>query len=1052
MTSYASSSDYLDIHLKNNEGKISISHEEYKDILYCAALLDNIHDFKENIDFDELKVVMASNKLINPSNPNLICSVKDEDKYLENVIGLKRNDMNHWTKGSNEDLPTSNLLKEYSFINYDDNTKENPIDKTIKMLFDDIKINSNINVPYRNIELVVDTQKGLFDAIKDCTHYFNWLDCAATRIDPAGKSNPKTKKDNLTTDTSEFKKVYYNSIQEVLEIPNYDNSQYPTNPNIEENNTVLFSSNCDITLYTGENHKAYALINPNQNTKKHAKKKYAVPHTFLEKSDKKPQTIKLLRQLLKKLFETIRESNSFKQLKKKETQAEKYTDMHYLMKRFGDAIQALYCKYLQKEGKIPWLVTYDRPLLGHAILYKTPVIVYCNHSRDKAIPGSGLTIAIHNSILGDEAKNKLEKKLKEQQQRQRSIMEDKEKKLQEIKNKNSKLINGYNEMVKKLDKLNIDDFDINTFDNETYKDFLKFLYINFYKNEKYDFAYSLILLINDVYNKNETIEFKNHITLQNDIDKTIVKINKLVKKIKKYEIKDKINNTDRIKMIFHGIRGKTGKYKTIVPENSRRLARVNIGGNSFLIKTKGKLLKMVEENLTKNPLSDKLKSIISIIDGAVDKLNNSTSQSGGNGEEKISDNVKRKRTDKDEGKEGNITKRPRIDEDTKYNDADLHNEIFNYYNELAIFHKINALIIDNFIEEKVVVENIKENNGKQSDSEISVFLKEINKYDLLNKINNFYTNILTPNTSEQIQQLFNINIEHLFETDTDDEDIDNKEILEKLKEKNIFNDNDELDLNYEPDIVSSNDIGAVKLYDTLYDYNSELITINNTYREFKNELYENNTEETIDVISISELNGLFQTQTQTQNVNINTLYERVSKNATNSINVLLNIYNDYNYSGNDYEGKQPPPTVTKFPKKMDVETEGKISVTATATPLKTFPESKLNSNSNRFQRVLFSGGSRNKHNKTKKQVKKPKKTKRKYRGKNRLSLPNAKKKTKKIKKKRNNKTKIKKKRTNKKSKSKQKKHNKSKSKKPKKKQLFEMTIKELKEHVKSKNK
>src|SRR5210317_393697 len=173
MASFTSSSKYLDIHLKDN---MSISHEEYKDILYCAALLDNIHDFKENIDFDDLTKIMDSNKLINPTNPNLICSVKDEDKYLENVIGLKRNDMNHWTMGSNNKLPTNNILSEYTFINYDDNTKENPIDKTIKMIFGDIKTNTEIKnkeegVPYRNIELVVDTQKGLFHAINDYTHY-----------------------------------------------------------------------------------------------------------------------------------------------------------------------------------------------------------------------------------------------------------------------------------------------------------------------------------------------------------------------------------------------------------------------------------------------------------------------------------------------------------------------------------------------------------------------------------------------------------------------------------------------------------------------------------------------------------------------------------------------------------------------------------------------------------------------------------------------------------------------------------------------------------------
>ena len=88
-------------------------------------------------------------------------------------------------------------------------------------------------------------------------------------------------------------------------------------------------------------------------------------------------------------------------------------------------------------------------------------------------------------------------------------------------------------------------------------------------------------------------------------------------------------------MILHGMRGKTGKYKTIVPENSRRLSTSNIGGNSFLMKTKGKLLKMVE-NAEVNPLSDKLNSIISIIDKALVQLNNVLQTGGNDGEEKVS--------------------------------------------------------------------------------------------------------------------------------------------------------------------------------------------------------------------------------------------------------------------------------------------------------------------------------------------------------------------------------------------------------------------------------
>ena len=1015
MTSFAS--NYLDIHLNSYENK-KLSHDEYKNIMYCASLLDNIHDFKENISFAELKNAMKSNNLINPTESNLTCSVRDEDKYLENVIGLKRNKMNHWTMGSNKELPTTNILSEYTFINYDDETKENPINRAIKMLFDDIKPNTEINnekgVPYRNIELVVDTQKGLFDAINNYTHYFNWLDCAATRIDPAGKSNPKTKGDKLTTDNRDVNKVYYNSIQEVLEIPNYDNNKYP-NINIEENNTVLFSSNCDITLYTGENHKAYALINPNQNTKKHAKKKYAVPHTFLQKSDKKQQTIAMLRDLLKKLFKTINEASSFKQLKKKETKAKKYTDMHYLMKRFGDAIQALYCGYLQKEGKIPWLVTYDRPLLGHAILYKTPVIVYCNHFRDKKIPGSGLTIAIHKSILSGDAKKQLEEKLKNEKNRQAKNNTEKRNEVTTIKTKNTAFIKKSIEFIKQIQDVFVIPFNNDVpFGNETYKNFLKFLYIHFYKNELYEFVYSLTLLLKDVYHKNNAIDLNNYITLQNEIDKTTVKINKLTEKIKKYSFKDKINNPDRLKMILHGLRGKTGKYKTIVPEGEGRRSKINIGGNSFLIKTKGKLLKMAE-NVEVNPLFNELNSIIAIIDKALEQLTKlQTGGNGdGNGEEKEPTSTKRKRYDQNTGQ---VTKMSRINEDTTY--EDIHNLILEHYNEIAIFHKINELIIDNFIEEQVVIENIKENNNsKPSGSGNSKFLTEIN-YDnsgtLLSKIEAFNTSI-TPETIANIQDLFNI--KHGFETDMDDEYNDNDKIWQQLKDRNIFN--NEPVLEYEPDIVSSKYNDAIRLYDVLYDYNNKLTTINNTYEEYYNESDKKKTD-TVEVISMSDLKKLF----EPGDVKINNIFPVVLLNAKKSIMELMNVYNNYRVSIKSQEGKHGDST------NHDNNTP-KIKETGTRM--------ELDDNEGKVGVSIIGGKKKHnvrKNNKTKKRTKKLNKTKKKsHKNKKKHNKKKHNKKTKKMKKKRNGNTK-----SNKRNKKSNPKH---------KKQLFEMTIKELKERVKN---
>ena len=1048
MTSFTSS-NYLDIHLNK-----LISQEEFKNIIYCGSLLDNIHDFKENIDFEKLKNTMNSNNLINQSKTDLICNITNEDKYLENVIGLKRYDNGHWTSNLENNLPTKGILSEYTFINYDNATNKNPIETAIQMIFKSVKTNKAIEestekVPYRNIELVVDTQKGLFDAINDYTHYFNWMDCAATRIDPAGKSNPKTKKDKLSKDPNDINKVYYTTVQEVLEVPNYNNNRYP-NVGIEENNTVLFSSNCDITLYTGENSKAYALINPNESTGKHAKNKYAVPHTFLQKSDKKPQTIKMLKELLKNLFKTITGSKKFKQLKKKETQANKYTDMHYLMKRFGDAIQALYCGYLQKENKIPWLVTYDRPLLGHAILYKTPVIVYCNHFRNKDVPGSGLTIAIHNSVLSDDAKTQLEEKLKKEKEKQQLIISNQQKELDTIKSTNTTFINEDIKIIKSFDTLDIGSFNTNTFDNETYKDFLKFLYINFYKNKKYEFINSLTLLLNDVHSKNINIDINNHITHQNIIDKTRSKINKLITKINTYVFKDKLNNPDRLKMILRGVRTKLGKYKTIVPEGRGRRAMTNIGGKTFLIQTKNKILKMIQ-GINIVPLLDKLNSVISIIDKAVNQLNNIL-QTGGDGddEEKTgsSNNKKRRRLDVEEEK-GDANKMTR-NEYTEYNLDDIYSIIFDYYTEISIFHKINALITDNFIEENVMIENIIDNDNTKSGLIESNFLKEIYNNDIPNKINRFYLKELKPENFEKIQYL--LNIKHNFYTEADDDDINNDEILQKLNNKNVFNDT--IDIEYEPDIVTSRYINSTLLYDFLNDYNSKLNIINNTYKEYYNEYQEG----TVDVISIDNLNNVF----EQNDINISNNFDIALNEAKNSIEKLLNIYSDMKPpqegkvgvpqtikkrpkdSNQNYKDEKQyreskvgvPQTIKKRPKDsnqnyMDVEQDDNSNLKSDYMDVEQVREGKVSTDP-------VTGGKRKRNNKkTKKRTKKLKKTKKKAQKNKKTSLPKSKKKTKKLKKKKRNKTKIKKG---------------GKKKRKKKKQFFEMSIKELKKYVNKKSK
>ena len=267
-------------------------------------------------------------------------------------------------------------------------------------------------------------------------------------------------------------------------------------------------------------------------------------------------------------------------------------------------------------------------------------------------------------------------------------------------------------------------------------------------------------------------------------------------------------------------------------------------------------------------------------------------------------------------------------------------------------------------------------------------------------------------------------------------------------------------MEYEPDIVSSKYTDAIRLYDILYDYNCELITVNNTYKEYYNELNKDETKETINVISMSELNELF----KKTDVNITDVFNSVSINAENAINELLGIYNEH--MGKQQEGKQPEQEKQQkqFGEKIELDddvkpldkikkqlstSEGKVyeGKVSSKAPLKTFSDSNSNTPLSQQSVVSVTGGKKKrnprKNNKTKKRTKKLKKTKKKaHKIKKNYNKKKHNKKTKKMKKKRNNKNKAKK----------HNKHNKSKSKKHNKKQLFEMTIKELKEHVKNKNK
>ncbi len=1123
-------SNYLDIHLKRtaevqlqaslalNDGQLKEflttatgqdrltqqlekTKNEFKTNIFCASLLDNIHDFREQFDtgidgLEQLEKVITDNNLMNKPSLYTSCVIHNEDTYLKS-LGLERNVNGHWIYDTEKS--DNYFLKEYTFINSTaDNNWQNPIEVAIEKIFGSVNPNSQASFPYRNIDLVVDTQKGFFDAITDYTHYFNWLDCAATRIDPAGKSNPKTKpiltdlteKDSNKQNSTNYK-VYYNSIQEVLNIPSYENNKFLVNENEEERNTVLFSSNCDITLYTGEKKKAYALIRPDVNTKIHANKKYVVPHTFLQKSNKIQQTILMVKNLLQELKSVFNDFKSFKNEQTKKYQnAKKNTDMHYLMKRFGDAIQALYCVYLQnqnqRQGNIPWLVTYDRPLLGHAIYYKTPVIVYCNQKRETGKRGSGLTIAIHSSVLSQVALAARQRKISDEDDAKKAEKNKTEAEVEGKKQTNNDFIETTFKLIDHI-SFNVDPQYVIS-NNETYKNFLKFLYINFYKNKKYEFINSLTLLLNEVHNINEGIDINNHITHQNVIDKKIDKIEKLKNKITNYKVKDNINTRDRVEMVLRGVRTRLGNYKTIVPEYLGRRRYTNIGGKGFLNQTKNKIEKIILGRSDKEYFSN-LNSIVDVIDIVISKLE----------EEK-----EKQQKERQERQRGGADKRKRNDNEIKYEESNdvqiinvIHNNIFDHYTEIYIFHRINTLIIDNYIKEKIMNEfeqDGQSSNNNNNNNDINTDMKVDFDFDdevksgndtntntsnnSSNSSNNNNNNIADDSILPDILTMINAhaiytnpwvksimndifiprnneNKENVGVTksmDINKENLNYSEELE-LSKKNIFNENYHFEL--EPAIVTSDDKDAILLYESLNEHNSNLNIINNTFKQYYSSLHETDKsqlESVIDedikdemIIRREDLNKNYFTDTlmkqklKNNNNNIELVAEEVADDdAAKFIKCYITIYNNINKIIKEIEELKKDEDSYNIYSSNNVRRKIlKMSNTKVNSMLPVTPMFGVTTGGAKKKKKIV------KKNKTKKQRRKLKRTRRK-----KTSLPKSKKKTKKVKKKRRNKTKIKKGGNKKKHKKKVKKKRNKKNK--KKKQLFEMSIKELKEYVKNK--
>jgi hypothetical protein len=89
------------------------------------------------------------------------------------------------------------------------------------------------------------------------------------------------------------------------------------------------------------------------------------------------------------------------------------TPIHYLMKRLGDALQALTCyienplEEITSTKKLKWFVTLDTPCFGISLLYKTPVVIFCNnvtgYASDLNTDFKNITVAVRKDLLSKDA-------------------------------------------------------------------------------------------------------------------------------------------------------------------------------------------------------------------------------------------------------------------------------------------------------------------------------------------------------------------------------------------------------------------------------------------------------------------------------------------------------------------------------------------------------------------------------------------------------------------------------------------------------------------------
>ena len=466
--------DYIDKIYAGN------SPDEVKKILALSGPHDNHHDFKTNRD-----------DLLKELNGDFMCFPDDnfgwtstDDAFLAH-LGITRDDAVNNDKAvykfKNTGSPIQNVIAEnYEFYVYD-NVKGDPIRQLIAAL------GGNTTDDTHTYDLVVDTQyyflRNLIEA--GLSKKFNFLENEATVFDPAKKMRPKSStKGGKYLSFNNDKKIKFRAEEGSQIIPEITGDTPNCEYTVTNNHNILFSSKLPISVFTngtenlkdteGNNGKiikeAYAIV---ENERDRANP-YLVPHTFTEINAGTPG-FALFNKIIKKTKACMQAMSRMRGNTAATTAIAKYhssnfekprerTPIHYLMKRLGDALQALTCyienpsKEITSTKKLKWFVTLDTPCFGISLLYKTPVVIFCNNVTGYALDLNkdfkNITVAVRKDLLSKEAQDAAriaaEREAAQQEAQQQAELARKQaelaRKQAELKLKVDKKIIEYNEL------------------------------------------------------------------------------------------------------------------------------------------------------------------------------------------------------------------------------------------------------------------------------------------------------------------------------------------------------------------------------------------------------------------------------------------------------------------------------------------------------------------------------------------------------------------------------------------------------------------------------